>query len=89
MIRYPALIDGGDEAYGVVIPDLLGIAAMGATIDEALINAEEVLCYYVLEAERDSVELTSDTPLDMVETPPRNHLASIRLTFQTGKKQVG
>ena len=40
-VRYPALINGEKGAYGVSFPDLPGIVAMGDTIDEALMNAEE------------------------------------------------
>ena len=43
MARYPALIDGEKGAYGVTFPDLPGIVAMGASVDEALANAEEAL----------------------------------------------
>ena len=43
MIRYPALIDGDKGAYGVVFPDIPGIAAMGCTVDEAMLNAEAAL----------------------------------------------
>ena len=43
MTRYPALIDGEDGAYGVTFLDLPGIVAMGAAVDEALVNAEESL----------------------------------------------
>jgi len=40
-MRYPAVIDGKKGAYGVTFPDLPGIVAMGKTLDEALVNAEE------------------------------------------------
>ncbi len=53
MIRYPALIDGEKGAYGVTFPDLPGIVAMGKTMDEALMNAEEALRDGALEAEHD------------------------------------
>ena len=39
MIRYPALIDGDEGAYGVVFPDIPGVGAMGHTVDEALGHA--------------------------------------------------
>ena len=39
MVKYPAVIDGERGAYGVVIPDLSGAYAMGATVDEALADA--------------------------------------------------
>ena len=53
MTRYPALIDGETGAYGVTFPDLPGIVAMGATPDEALLNAEEALRDYAAETEKD------------------------------------
>jgi predicted RNase H-like HicB family nuclease len=39
MTRYGAIVDGKSGAYGVVIPDLPGCTAMGATIKEAVANA--------------------------------------------------
>ena len=42
-IKYPAVIDGDVGAYGVVLPDLPGAYAMGATVDEALADAESML----------------------------------------------
>ena len=47
MTRYPAWIDGEPGAYGVSFPDLPGIVAMGTTVDEALLHAEEALRDYV------------------------------------------
>ncbi len=43
MNRYPALIDGKSGNYGVSFPDLPGCVAMGRTVDEAILNAEESL----------------------------------------------
>ena len=43
IVKYPAVIDGERGAYGVVIPDLRGAYAMGATVDEALADAEDML----------------------------------------------
>ena len=42
-MRYPAVIDGKKGAYGATFPDLPGIVAMGETLDEVLVNAEEAL----------------------------------------------
>ena len=53
MARYPALIDGKKGAYGVTFPDLPGIVAMGKTIDEAMVNAEEALRDYAIEVLKD------------------------------------
>ena len=85
MIRYPALIDGTEGAYGVVFPDIPGVAAMGKDIDEALINAEEVLRDYAIETERDGEELAPATPFQLVDTPPGNQLVSIPLIRTSGK----
>ena len=42
-MRYPALIDGEAGSYGVVFPDLPLCVAMGSTIDEAILHAEEAM----------------------------------------------
>ena len=40
----------------MVFPDIPGVGAMGRTVDEALLNAEDALRDYATEAERDGVE---------------------------------
>ncbi len=50
MTSYTALIDGKAGAYGVTFPDLRGCTAMGATLEEAIVNAAEAM--------RDWVEVT-------------------------------
>lgn len=42
-MRYLALIDGSDGAFGVAFPDLPGCVAMGATFDEAMVVASDAL----------------------------------------------
>ena len=39
MTSFTALIDGKTDAYGVYFPDLPGCTAMGATLEEAVVNA--------------------------------------------------
>ena len=85
MVRYPALIDGEDGAFGVVFPDIPGVVAMGSTIDEALINAEAALRDYAVETERDGDELVDASPVQFVKTPPGNQLVSIPLIRTSGK----
>ena len=85
MIRYPALIDGHDGAYGVVFPDIPGVGAMGHTVDEALLNAEDVLRDYAIETEKDGEELARPSPFQSVETPKGNQLVSIPLIRPSGK----
>ena len=79
MIRYLALIDGKKGGYGVSFPDLPGIVAGGATIDEALLNAEEVLRDYVVETEKTGDELAPQSPIEEIETSASNTLVSIPL----------
>ena len=69
MARYPALIDGAKGAYGVAFPDLPGIVAMGATLEEAMLNAEAVLQDAALEAERDGIALSPPSALEEVDVP--------------------
>ena len=85
MIRYPALIDGDEGAYGVVFPDIPGIGAMGKTVDEALLNAEAALQDYVVETARDGDELAVPSPFQAIETPKGNQLVSVPLIRPSGK----
>ena len=56
MPHYPAFVDGEAGAYGVTFPDLPGIVAMGETVEDALMNAEEVLRDYVAETDREGAQ---------------------------------
>jgi len=85
VIRYPALIDGSDGAYGVVFPDIPGVGAMGDTVDEALVNAEAALRDYAVETEKDGEELATPSPFQSIETPVENQLVSIPLIRPSGK----
>ena len=49
-VRYPALLDGREGAFGVSFPDLPGIVAMGNTKEEAIMNAGDSLRDYLVEA---------------------------------------
>ena len=85
MIRYPALIDGDNGAFGVVFPDIPGVGAMGHTVDEALLNAEDALRDYAIEAEKDGDELARPSPFQSIETPTGSQLTSIPLIRTSGK----
>ena len=85
MSRFPALIDGKKGAYGVTFPDLPGIVAMGKTIDEAMVNAEEALRDYVIEAEKDKEAIVPPSDLERVETQVGQTLVSIPLIRLAGK----
>ena len=79
MLLYPAIIDGEQDAYGVVFPDLPGIAAMGETVAEALANAEEVLRDYAIETEQDGDDLVAPSSMEDVEIGEGERLVSVPL----------
>lgn len=85
MTRYPALIDGEKGAYGVSFPDLPGIVAMGKTVDEALVNAEEALRDHAIEAERDGRRPTAPSAMEDVEAPAGSALVSVPLIRLSGR----
>ncbi len=78
-MNYPALIDGKEGAYGVVFPDIPGLAAMGDTIDEALRNAKDALRDYAYEAEVDGDELAVPSPPQSVTIPEGSRVISVSL----------
>lgn len=85
MTRYPAWIDGERGSYGVSFPDLPGIVAMGTTVDEALLHAEEALRDYVIETERDGEPITPPTSIEEIETPTGHTLVSVPLIRLSGR----
>ena len=82
-MRYPAIIEGGGQDYGVWFPDLPGIVAMGSTLDEAFSHAEEALSDYLIETERDGVAPMPPSALESVEIPPDCALGVIAATAPT------
>ena len=85
MTRYPAFVDGECGAYGVMFPDLPGIVAMGKTMDEALVNAEEALRDYAVEAERDGRPIADSSPLEQMSPPMGSVLVVIPLIRLSGR----
>ena len=79
MTQYPALIDGQEGAYGVIFPDIPGVCAMGATVDDALRNAAAALQDYALEAERDGEDLVIPSAMQSITPPDGNRLVSVPL----------
>ena len=78
-MRYPVLVDGETGAYGVAFPDLPGCVAMGSTIDEALLNAEDALRDWVESMEQHRQVIPEPSPLETVEVPDGSSLASVLL----------
>ena len=86
MTRYPAVIDGAKGAYGVTFPDLPGVVAMGTTVDDALVHAEEALQDYALEADKDGDALVTPTAMEQVDGQDGQMLVSIPLIRLSGRR---
>jgi predicted RNase H-like HicB family nuclease len=56
-MRYVALIDGKEGAYGVVVPDLPGCTSAGKTYDAAYRNAIEAIRLWIEDALEDGEKL--------------------------------
>ena len=80
-MEFPALIDGEEGAYGVVFPDIPGVAAMGNTVEEALRNAEYALKDYAIETEVDGEELVRPSLMQSVEVPEGSRVVSVSLVL--------
>ena len=88
-MQYPAVIDGERGAYGVVVPDMPGACcAMGATVDEALANAEDVLADFanLLAEEGERVPLPS--AIKDIELADGEMVAYVRLRAPSGASSV-
>ena len=85
MTRYPAVIDRETGACGVTFPDLPGVVAMGATLDEALLNAEEALRDYATETEKDGRTLVAPGLLEDVSPAAGSTLVTVPLIRLSGR----
>lgn len=85
MDRYPALIDGEKGAYGVTFPDIDGVVAMGATLDEAMLNAEEALRDYAAESEKDGLPLAAPSAPEELTVVEGCTLISVPLIRVSGR----
>ena len=81
MVRYPVLIGGELGAYGVTFPGLDAVAggAMGATVDEALRNAEDVLADVVDMMEQNGEPIPTPVSLEEVVVEPGEMVAYVTL----------
>ena len=86
MDRYPALVDGEAGAYGVSFPDLPGCVAMGQTMDEALLNAEESLRDWANDFEERGGHMPAPTALELVATPQGTQLVAVPLIRLSGRR---
>ena len=81
-IKYPAVIDGERGAYGVVVFDIPGACcAMGATVDEALAEAEVALADFVKLMEENGETIPAPSAIDDVELEAGEMVAYVSLSL--------
>ncbi len=85
-LRYPALMDSREGAYGVAFPDLPGCAAMGYTVEDAIVNAEDAMRDWVEEMEKRGREVAPPSPFESIEVPQGCQLVSVPLLKVSGRK---
>lgn len=85
-MRYPALIDGKAGSYGLAFPDLPGIVAMGATIEEVVANGAVALQEYAHDANTSGKKLKKPSLLDDVDVPDGCALTSILVIPPSAKR---
>lgn len=93
MLAYPARIEKSDDSFLVTFPDLENVITYGASIEEALVNAEEALngCIQADFERNFSIPtpsiLTGD---DMFTIPVAPHVAiAVMLrTLRAGRSQI-
>ena len=85
-MRYPALIEGGGKDFGVAFPDLPGCVAMGYTLDEVLVNAQDALRDWMDSMEERGYPIPSPSALEDVEVPEGCALTTILLVREARDK---
>lgn len=85
-MRYPAIIEGGGNGYGVWFPDIDGIGAMGYTIDDALVNAQDALGDWMDSMEEHGNPIPLPGALEDVEVPEGCVLTTILLVREARDK---
>ena len=92
-MRYLALIDGSEGAYGIVFPDLPGCAAMGSTMDETRVLASEALGDWINTVESSGNTVPAPRTFEELSTDPEFeeafreslNVTSISVVRSTGK----
>ena len=86
-MRYPVLIECEPGAAGVSFPDLPGCVAAAETIDQALLNAADVLRDWVAVAEADGRHVPSPSALEDIDVPPGRALSSVLLVHNPRRRR--
>lgn len=69
-VVYPAIVERAGEGYSVFFPDLPGCTSAGATVNEAVLNAEEALGGHLLVSAKYSDLLADPSDMEEIERDP-------------------
>ena len=84
---YPAILTQEDDGIIVSFPDVEGARADGATMEEALENADDVLNLMLLTMEEKHMDTKPPTPIASLDVPKDSTVALVRSdTFAYSKK---
>lgn len=84
---YPAILTQEDDGIIVSFPDVEGARADGATMEEALENADDVLNLMLLTMEEKHMDPKPPTPIASLDVPKGSTVALVRSdTFAYSKK---
>ncbi len=75
---YPAILTQEDDGVIVTFPDVEGARTDGATMEEALENAEDVLNLMLLTMEERKIDIKPPTPIATLDVPKGSTVALVR-----------
>ena len=79
IIRYAAIIERGQDGYGVFFPDLAGCTSGGDDLEQAISPAREALALHVAGMVEDGETLPVPTPFEQLEIDPQVDMRAIAL----------
>lgn len=85
---YPAILTQEDDGIIVSFPDVEGARADGATMEEALENAEDVLNLMLLTMEEKHMDIKPPTPIASLDVPKGSTAALVRADTLAYSKKV-
>lgn len=89
IVVYPAIVERAGAGFSVFFPDLPGLTSAGATVNEAVLNAEEALAGHLLVSSEhgDAVAPPSDI-LDLEHDPDIEEVARILVRAEAPGRSV-
>lgn len=85
---YPAILTQEDDGIIVSFPDVEGARTDGATMEEALENADDVLNLMLLTMEEKHMNIKPPTPIASLDVPKGSTVALVRADTLAYSKKV-